>query len=267
MLLKETGFTFNGEHSYNNYGLIYSEKDAGHAIIPQIRRNEYQIAGQSGSVLFAGEEYQVMSFSGTLYPHEEYETQADAQQLIRRVQAWLTAGRCPLIFDYEPTRYYMAQLSKQSAWSLKNWFGGEIGITFEAQPFAYDVMESEWTGTGSTSITLSPGMVTLQPAPAVIEITNTDAAQLTGVTVSLDSVQKIVFSGLTVAENGILRISSETPIGATVTASGSTQDVMAKCTKFSPITLSAGVHTVAIALTYGTGNKAASVKLKARGRY
>ena len=267
MLLRETGFTFNGEHSYNNYGLIYSEKDAGHAVIPQIRRNEYQIAGQSGSVLFAGQEYQVMTFSGSLYPHEEYETQADAQALIRRVQAWLTAGRCPLIFDYEPGRYYMAQLTKQSAWSLKNWFGGEISITFEAQPFAYDVLESEWTATGSTSVSLSPSMATLQPAPAVIEITNTNAAQLTGVTVSLDSVQKIVFSGLTVAQNGVLRISCEAPIGATVTSGGSTQDAMAKCTKFNAVTLSAGAHTVALALTYGSGNKGASVKLRARGKY
>ena len=263
MLLNETGFTFNGEHSYGTHGLIYSERDQGHPAIPRAERNEYRIAGRSGTVLFEGETHNTLTFSGSLYPHEEPKTQKDAQRLIRRVQQWLTAGRQKLIFDYEPNRYYMAQLSSQSDWTLKNWFGGELSVTFEAQPYAYDVLESVWTAAGSTSITLNPNMATLYPAPLEILVTNTGTAQLTGCTVSLDGVQMISFTTLTINNGKWLRITCETPIGA---MSGSV-NALPRCTAFAPILLTQGAHTVALALTYGSGTPGASVRLAARGRY
>ena len=258
MLLRETGFTFDGKHSYNNYGMQYSEKDAGHAAIPQIDRNEYQIAGRSGTVLFAGETMQPLTFAGSLYPVQEPATQMAAQALIRSVQQWLSAGRKQLIFDYEPDKYYLAQLTKQSAWSLKNWFGGELIIAFQAEPYAYAVHESAFTGSGSTPITVSAAMVTMYPAPAVIRITNTANAALTGV--SINSGQ-IAFSGLSIAKDHWLEISFETPIGATVDG---TTNALPKCTAFRPLTLAQGANTVTVALT-GAGT--ASVEIRARGRW
>ncbi|MGX8705376.1 MAG: hypothetical protein ACSW8J_02255, partial [bacterium] len=108
LLLRETGFTFGGVHSRDDMGLIYAEKD-GHIAIPEIRRNSYQIAGMSGTLLLPGEAWQTFTLEGTLYPAEEPRTQAEAQALLRDVSAWLTSGRERLIFDYEPSVYYLAE--------------------------------------------------------------------------------------------------------------------------------------------------------------
>ena len=86
MLLSETGFTFGGVHSRRDMGLIYIEKD-GHIAIPEIRRNSYQIAGMSGTVLTDGEAWQPFGLEGTLVPAEEPATQAQAQALLRDVTA------------------------------------------------------------------------------------------------------------------------------------------------------------------------------------
>lgn len=256
MRLSESGFSFGGQHSYNNFGMMYQETNAGHPLIPQIARKEYSVAGRSGTVLFDGEEQGVLTFSGTLWPHEEPATQADAQQLIRRIQEWLTAGRQQLIFDYEPGIYYLAQLTKGASWSLKNWFGGELAITFEAQPYAYSVLESVFTGTAGQDI--SCAMNTLWDAPAVITVTNTDAeAALTGVSINNG---QIAFSGLNIAANSSLVISCETPIGALI----GTANALPYCTAFRPLALSQGANTVAVAIT---GAASASVEIRARGRW
>lgn len=259
MRISENGFTFGGEHSYNNYGLMYQEKDAGHTAIPQIRRNEYQVAGQSGTLLLPGQEHRVMTFSGTLYPHDEPRTQMDAQALIRRVQKWLTAGRRQLIWDYEPQVYYLAQLSKAGEWSLKNWFGGQLDIAFEAQPYAYAVQESVFTGSGSGEIEIQASMSTLWDAPAVIRITNTGSAALTGVSIN-DG--QIAFEGLNLAQDSVLTISSEVPIGAH--AGASAENALPHCTAFRPLALKQGANTVTVA---ATGATAVSIEIRARGRW
>jgi len=114
--LKESGFTFGNKHSRRDMGLIYAEKD-GHIAIPEIKRNSYSIAGMSGTLLLAGEAWQPFTLEGTLYPAIEPESQADAQDLLRSISAWLTNGRQRLIFDYEPNVYYMAELSAASKWT------------------------------------------------------------------------------------------------------------------------------------------------------
>ena len=213
MLIREMGFTFDGQHSYSHMRMLYAEKDAGHQAWGQVRRNEYQIAGQSGSVLFDGQELGTLTFAGTLYPHEEPESQADAQRMIRRVQKWLLAGRKKLIFDYEPDVYYLAQLTKASQWSLKNWFGGELSITFEAQPYAYAAQESVTSVSGEDEVSAVVQLATLWDAPAVIRVNNAGAEDITEVSINGG---KIAFEGLTLAPQKRLDISCEAPIGAEI---------------------------------------------------
>ncbi len=259
MLLRETGFTFDGKHSYGNFGFMYSEKDAGHQAMPAPVRNEYQIAGQSGSVLFPGETHQVMTFSGTLYPHDEPRTQMDAQARIRAVQAWLGSGRKRLIFDYEPDKYYLAQLTQRSQWSLKNWFGGQLDITFEAQPYAYAVHESVFTVNAQTGVvTMTPGMVTLQPAPAVIRITNLTEYETRAVNINAG---QIAFEGLQIQQNHYIEISCEAPIGATFDG---TDNALPYCTAFSPLLLGPGENTVLVAWDY---SPTVQIDIRARGRW
>lgn len=256
-LLRENGFTFGDKHSFNNFGLMYQEKD-GHEAIPAITRNEYKVAGQSGTVLFDGIEQGTLTFSGTLWPHEEPGSQMQAQALIRRVQEWLVAGRQKLIFDYEPQFYYLAQLSARSQWSLENWFGGELSVTFEAQPYAYAVHESVFSASGSGTVQVNASMPTLWDAPAVIRITNTGSSALTGVNIN-DG--QIVFSGLSLAQGSVLVISSEVPIGA-VTGAG--DNALPGCTAFRPLCLKQGANTVQVAVT---GAESVSVEVRARGRW
>ena len=260
MLLRETGFTFGGLHSRSDMGMQYAEKD-GHTITPRIRRNSYEIAGVSGTVLFDGETRDTIPFEGTLFPAAEPETQAEAQQLLRRVGAWLTDGRQKLIFDYEPGVYYLAELSAETKWSLKNWFGGELSIRFEAQPYAYSVQESSATGniTGTTfshTFTLQTG----EPAPISLQVLNTGTAPITGVQIG----DKVKLENMNVATNKAIVINLEPPIRAT--AGG--QNALPYATRFSPILLSGGrQETVTVTLSYGTGNRGAQVRISARGRW
>lgn len=138
MKLNESGFTFNGRHCRRDMGCWWIEKD-GHQISPEVQRNEYEIAGVSGSILMDGATRKGLTFSGTLVMAQEPETQTEAQEKLRALMAWLDCGRQRLIMDYEPGRYYLAQVDKSTTWSLKNWFGGELSVTFTAQPFAYAV--------------------------------------------------------------------------------------------------------------------------------
>ena len=259
MLLRETGFFFNGRHSRNDMGLLYAEKE-GHTIIPKIKRNSYEIAGVSGTVLLDGEQWETIPFEGTLYPAIERGTQGEAQYLLRQVAAWLTAGRCRLIFDYEPDKYYLAELSAASKWSLKNWFGGELPIRFDAQPFAYNVNENSATAnTTGTTATVTLNVSTGQKAPLKLQVKNTGAAPITGVQIG----SSVVLSGMSLANGQTLTIDMEPPIGAVI---GST-NALPYATAFSPILLNSGSNAITVTLTYGSGSKGAQITASARGRW
>lgn len=264
MLLRESGFTFNGLHSRSDMGLLYAEKD-GHVMIPRIKRNAYQIAGISGTVLLPGETWEPIALDGTLYPAEERATQAEAQQLLRRVAAWLTAGRCRLIFDYEPDKFYLAELSDQSKWSLKNWFGGELPIRFEAQPFAYSVSESSASAqcTGD-SATLALSVSTGQRAPLRLQIENTGSAPLTGVTARLSGgADAVILAGMNLTSGQTLIIDLEPPISAQIASANALPYAQA----FAPILLSDGANSIEVLFTWGSGSKEALVTAYARGRW
>ena len=263
MLLRETGFSFNGQHSREDFGLIYAERE-GHNIIPGIVRNEYQIAGISGTILLPGETRGTMIFDGTLYPAREAATQAEAQQLLRKVAAWLTAGRCRLIFDYEPDVYYLAELTDASKWSLRNWFGGELPITFTAQPYAYSTHMAAITKTTTgSSVTLPLAVDTGQPAPLLLTIKNTGKAPITGAEISAGGETLVALSGMALAAGQTLTIDMEPPIGAQIGDS----NALPYASVFSPVLLGNGMNTLGVALTYGSGTKGAQITAKARGRY
>ena len=255
MLLRETGFSFGGVHSRDDMGLIYAEKD-GHVMIPEIRRNAYQIAGMSGTVLMPGEAWQTFFIEGTLYPAEEPRTQAEAQALLRDVSAWLTAGRQRLIFDYEPEVYYEAELSTQSKWSLRNWFGGELPIRFTAQPFAWNVQESaasrELTGSGSISVSVDTNL----PAPLKLTVEG-----ISGTLTSL-SVGGIRLEGMSLGSGQRLVVDTAPPAGATIGNQSAMQYVRA----FAPVMLHNGANSVQVTLGFSGGGRA-RVTAAARGRW
>ena len=268
MLLRETGFTFDGKHCRNDFGLIYAEKD-GHTIVPRIRRNEYSIAGMSGSVLFDGEEWQTITFEGTLYPAKERATQAAAQPMLRRVARWLTAGRRPLIFDYEPKVYYMAQLSEASKWSLKNWFGGEISVRFEAQPFAYSVEPQTFSASesGDGDVSAAIDMKTNYLAGFTVTVSPTGTAGLTGAELALDGTVFASFSGLDLGCGEAMTVCMEPPIGATVADGVTMENALPHAGVFRPALIPRGASTLTVTPEYGSGTAGAVVVITARGRW
>ncbi len=259
MLLRETGFTFGGVHSREDMGLIYAEKD-GHIAIPEIKRNTYNIAGMSGTVLLPGEAWQTFFLEGTLYPAEEPRTQAAAQALLRDIAQWLTAGRQQLIFDYEPAVYYLAEMSTASKWSLRNWFGGELPIRFTVQPFAYNVQESANTvDTTNNSATVQVSVDTGQPAPLKLTVKNTGSAPITRVETG-----GIILEGMTLAAGSSLVIDMEPPAGATIDNASALQ----YATQFNPTYLNNGSNQVMVSLSYGSiSGRQARVTAGARGRW
>ena len=258
MLLRETGFTFNGVHSRRDMGLIYAEKD-GHIAIPEIKRNSYAIAGMSGTLLLSGEVWQPFTLEGTLYPAIEPATQADAQDLLRSVSAWLTAGRKRLIFDYEPGKFYLAELSAASKWSLKNWFGGELQVRWLAQPFAYNVEEDTATAnvTSGGTKTLSLRAYTGVPAPLKLTVRNTGSAPITRV-----SCGGITLEGMSISAGQTLTIDSEPPAGAKI----GSRNAQPYATSFQPYMVNNGNNTFYVSLTLGSGTAGATITASARGR-
>ena len=273
MLLRETGFAFNGIHSYGQMGFYYSESGAAHTAWPQVTRSEYEIAGRSGTVLMPGEQLKTLTFSGALYPRQEPKSQADAQRMIRRAQEWLLAGRCPLVFDYEPEVYYLAQLSRAAQWSLKNWFGGELSISFDAQPYAYAAAETKATAaTTGTSVRLSLRMATLWPAPINLKITNTGTDMpITDVSVRLNDEEMITLSGYTSFTRLVkMYLNSDTPAGCELENSVGKWSGMMRATKFQPMMAAQGENRIDVTLTYSataTGTPGASIEAAARGRW
>ncbi len=261
MKLNESGFTFNGRHCRQDMGCWWIEKD-GHPISPEIERNEYEIAGVSGSVLMAGETRQVLSFPGTLVMVDEPKTQTEAQARLRTLLAWLDCGRQQLIFDYEPEVYYLAQVDKSTTWSLKNWFGGELSVTFTAQPYAYQVTAQ----TGTTITSGTTGDVTVQvdtfhDAPLMLTVQNTGTAPITGIDI-MDG--KVHFSGMELAAGSSLFISMEAPIDAQDDTGAS---YLPYAESFTPILLGSGEKHIPITLSYGDGDPGAKITSSVRGRW
>lgn len=261
MLLRETGFTFGGIHSRRDMGLLYAEKD-GHIAIPEIKRNSYKIAGMSGTVLLPGEAWQPFNLEGTLYPAEEPATQAAAQVLLRNVSAWLTAGRQQLIFDYEPSVYYLAELSAASKWSLRNWFGGELPIRFTAQPFAISVTETSATKviTGGDWEFIALNLDTGRPAPLKVQVENIGRAPINYVRVY----SGVDFADMSLTTGNTLLIDMEPPAGATI----GDNSALCYATSFAPLTLGPYDGGVYVAIgSEGGSSIQARVTVSARGRW
>lgn len=261
MKLNESGFTFHGRHCRRDMGCWWIEKD-GHPVSPETQRNEYEIAGVSGSVLMEGETRKELTFSGTLVMAQEPATQAEAQTKLRTLMAWLDCGRQRLVFDYEPGRYYLAQVDKSTTWSLKNWFGGELSVAFKAQPFAYAVaMQTGVTITGGTTGDVTVQVDTFHPAPLVLTIQNTGIAPITGISIMGGQVK---LSAMALQSGAQLTISMEAPIDA---QDGAGASYLLYAESFTPILLAAGSQHIPIELSYGSGSTGAKITASVRGRW
>lgn len=261
MLIAESGFSFNGKHC-RDFGCMWSEDD-GRVIVPETLRSEYEIAGRSGTALLPGETRRCFNYSGVLTMMQEPASEQEAQTRLRALAAWLSAGRCKLVTDYEPSRYYWAQLDGRQTWTTKDWFAGQLKVKFLCQPWAYAVKETTQaiTGLSSESITLNAVLITGQPAPLRLTVANTGSTAITGVSVG-DGVQ---LSGLHLAQGQSVTLDFEPPIGATLSTGG---NALPFASAFRAIKLQNGSNTLQVRLTWaGSSGRSASIVAAARGRW
>ena len=261
MLIAESGFSFNGKHC-RDFGCMWNEDD-GRVIVPETLRSEYEIAGRSGTVLLPGETRRCFNYSGVLTMMQEPASEQEAQTRLRALAAWLSAGRCKLVTDYEPSRYYWAQLDGRQTWTTKDWFAGQLKVKFLCQPWAYAVKETKQaiTGLSSESITLNAVLITGQPTPLRLTVVNTGSTAITGVSVG-DGVQ---LSGLYLAQGQSVTLDFEPPIGATLSTG---DNALPFASAFRAIKLQNGSNTLQVRLTWaGSSGRSASIVAAARGRW
>ncbi len=260
--MNEINFSFGGKHCLTDFGCIYVEK-SGHAISPAATLNTYEISGLSGTVRMEGTVYQPITFTGNLFFVKDPGSQAEAQEQLRAISRWLLSGRQRLVFDYEPDRYYLAEVTMSGKWTYADWIEGGLSVEFTAQPFAYNAEAS------SASVTLSVDAadaslvaVTGEPAPLVISVNNTGTAAITAFTASCGG-KAVVMEGMSLAADTGMVITMEPPIGA---EDGSGNSMMQYATRFDYMTVTEGKNTVTCKATFD-GAGTAVVTVSARGRY
>lgn len=261
MLIAESGFSFNGKHC-RDFGCMWNEDD-GRVIVPETLRSEYEIAGRSGTVLLPGETRRCFNYSGVLTMAQEPKNEQEAQKQLRTLAAWLSAGRCKLVMDYELGRYYWAQLDGRQTWTAKDWFAGQLKVKFLCQPWAYAVEETAQTvaGVSSESTILGINLATGQPAPLRLTVTNTGSTAITGISMG-DGVQ---LSGLHLAQGQSVTLDFEPPIGATFSTG---DNALPFASAFRAIKLRNGNNTLQMRLTWaGSSGRSASIVTAARGRW
>ena len=146
---REAGFSFGGKHC-EEYGCLWMP-DEEMQIAPEYERSEYEMPGVRGTLLVEdGQSYDVlraepMEISGRLVFREEPKTHMEAMRRLRDVRTWLS-GRKRLSWDAEPDVFYMAQIDEGMTYSYKDWFGGELEITWKIQPVAYSASPLIYAG-------------------------------------------------------------------------------------------------------------------------
>ena len=265
MRLNEINFSFGGRHCLRDFGCIYVER-SGHPATPAKTPNEYEIAGLSGTVRMGGETYDPMTFSGTLFFVDDPPSQAEAQRRIRQISRWLLAGRQRLIFDYEPDRYYMAEVASAGQWSYSEWIEGGLSVELSAQPLAYSIQANSvrrTTTAAENRIELSVN--TGEPAPLALTVENVGTAAITGVTAAWNGKRAALTNGLSVAAGDDVTIDMEPPIGAVYGADGGS--ALPCASRFDYIALPAGRHAIDVTLAFGDGAPGALITVSARGRW
>ncbi|MCR4622111.1 MAG: hypothetical protein K5663_08525 [Clostridiales bacterium] len=261
----DLGFTFNGRHTYRDFGLIFIPDTP--LTEAQTERSEYQLSGVENSVVFSGGVRKPFRYSGNLYPAEDLQGVSRAGELFRRVKAWLKSGRGELILDYDPGVYYLAQVDTEMTYSDKNWFLGGISVSFTCQPGALDralcVTRASMEAASADFTFILRGE---KPADLTVNITNTASTAFTGASVTLDGKSWII-SGQGVGRGSTLTVRSEAPADAYRTSSvGEVVSFLPRVIKAERLSAQPGANTVTVTIT-SSGSVSADVEISARPLY
>lgn len=259
-------FTFEGRHILRDMGCEYYASDP-RPLSPAAKRNEYQIGGRSGTVIYPGGIYQPITQSGMIVSRDGEEGEAALPRL-RRVADWLRSpanGRGRLIFDSRPEVYREAQIDAASALSYGKWPGGALNVTWTMQPIARAVSESYQSMTVSARMTALVLLHATQlPAPLTIDVTNTGGSVMTACELAIGDAC-IRLSGMALCTGERLRVSGEDgQAGVTILdTQGAVRDAACHVAAWAdPLALPGTRLTVT-----QEGAEQASIAVRARGCY
>ena len=177
----ENGFTFNGQHSLYDFGLIAIRAKkrticAGSDVV------SYSVSGMDGTLSY-GDQRSADEYTETvnLYANHALPTQEAATLLWRQVVSWLMCGRRQLIWDSEPDKYAMAEVTGVVG-EASGWVDEGLSVTFKVQPHLHSLRANfaqkalEAAGTNLMAIAIDGDM----PAPISFEMLNTGTRRLDG---------------------------------------------------------------------------------------
>lgn len=240
MSVAEVNFSFNGLHCLRDFGCIFIADDK-RTISPKTEQAEYAIAGISGTILMGDKPtHAPFELSGTLVPMKTPGSWQAAQQLARRVSAWLKSGRGVLTWDYEPLHQHVAEVLDAIEWETRTWMDGGLSVVFHVQPYTYDLTPTvrRQTVSAGTSTLLVP-VSTVVPCPVSIDVTNDGSAAISRVKISTKSGQAVEMAkGMALPAGGTLHLEMEAPIGATITAGKATSNALRYAVRFDQLTVS-----------------------------
>ena len=242
MRAREVNFTFNGLHCMRDFGCIYIASGKARTVAPAMVRNTYEIAGVSGTVLLGElETYEPYKLSGTLVPMQTPRTMAAAQDLARRLSAWLQRGRGELCWDYEPFHLHYAEVISATSWETKTWMDGGLAFDFLVQPGTYNLTPTaaQMTITGGKGELYIP-VSTVLPCPVDIELINRGDQQVSHVKCTTPDGHVVELGkSMELQPGDELYLTMHPPIGATIRSNGSEINALQFAEKFDPLTLSA----------------------------
>lgn len=134
----ENGFTFNGQHSLYDFGLI-AIRAKKRTICASSDVVSYAISGMDGTLSY-GDQRSADEYTETvnLYANHALPTQEAATRLWRQVVSWLMCGRRQLIWDSEPDKYAMAEVTGVVG-EASGWVDEGLSVTFKVQPHLYSL--------------------------------------------------------------------------------------------------------------------------------
>lgn len=207
----QDNFTFEGRHILRDMGCEYYANDPC-PLSPAAKRNEYQIGGRSGTVIYPGGIYQPITQSGMIVSRDSCEDGETAARRLRRVADWLhspSSGRGRLIFDSRPDVYREAQIDAASALTFSKWPAGALNVTWTMQPIARAVSPSH------QSLAMSGRMAALVllhatqlPAPLTIDVLNTGETVMTACEIAIGDA-RIALEGMALCSGERLHLSGE----------------------------------------------------------
>lgn len=248
----DNGFTFDGRHSMRDMGLI-AIRDKKRVIASGGRVVSYAIGGRQGTMAYGDQQtLQEYSRAVTLYDAGILGSETAATARWRQAVAWLTVGRRQLIWDAEPDKYVMAEVTEVVG-DDSTWLEEGMRVTFRVQPLRRSVVPvtAGVTITDGEAHSLTLSVDGPLPAPVCATITVSGTQHLTGAELALGD-RDITLSGMDVAPGDAVQISTEVPAGIDILRDGE-------------VLMSALPYAERFELLEGTGDAAAALQLTFAG--